>query len=239
MNITYLGHACFLLETSGAKILFDPFISPNSIVQELRKDSSDNELVLKLDVDKIECDYLLISHGHEDHVADAESILKRTGAKVVSNYEIVSWFEVKGVSNVHPMNLGGSCEFDFGKIKYVNAVHSSVMPDGEYGGNPGGFIIEADGKTIYFAGDTALTFDMKLIGEEFKIDLAILPIGDNFTMGANDASKAATFVGCNNIIGMHYDTFGYIKVDHKLVYETFLKNGQSIDLMSIGETKEI
>lgn len=239
MNLTYLGHACFLLETSKAKILFDPFINPNSIVQEIRKSTLDQALVSKLSVDEIECDYVLISHGHEDHVADAESILQRTGAKVVSNFEIVSWFNEKGISNNHPMNHGGSWKFDFGKVKYVSAVHSSVLPDGTYGGNPGGFIIEADGQTIYYAGDTALSYDMKLIGEEFNLDYAILPIGDNFTMGPEDASKAAKFVGCNNVIAMHYDTFGYIKVDHDMVQQLFSKNGQSVTLMSIGETKEI
>jgi L-ascorbate metabolism protein UlaG (beta-lactamase superfamily) len=239
MNLTYLGHACFLLETSKARILFDPFINPNSIVQETRKSSLNKEFVGKLDSEKIECNYVLVSHGHEDHIADAESILKRTGARLVSNFEIVSWFGEKGISNGHPMNHGGSWNFDFGKIKYVTAVHSSLLPDGSYGGNPGGFIIEADSKTIYYAGDTALTYDMKLIGEEFNLDLAVLPIGDNFTMGPRDASKAASFIGCNNIIGMHYDTFGYIEVDHSAVQEEFANNGQSITLMSIGETKEI
>jgi L-ascorbate metabolism protein UlaG (beta-lactamase superfamily) len=222
MNLTYLGHACFLLETSKARILFDPFINPNSIVQETRKSSLNKEIVGKLDSEKIECNYVLVSHGHEDHIADAESILKRTGARLVSNFEIVSWFGEKGISNGHPMNHGGSWNFDFGKIKYVTAVHSSLLPDGSYGGNPGGFIIEADSKTIYYAGDTALTYDMKLIGEEFNL-----------------ASKAASFIGCNNIIGMHYDTFGYIEVDHSAVQEEFANNGQSITLMSIGETKEI
>ena len=239
MNLTYLGHACFLLETSTAKILFDPFINPNSLVQKIRKSALNKETVSRLDSDQIDCDYVLISHGHEDHVADAESILLRTGARIVSNFEIVTWFGDKGVSNGHPMNHGGSWTFDFGTVKYVSAVHSSVLPDGTYGGNPGGFVLEADDKIIYYAGDTSLTYDMKLIEEEFDVDLALLPIGDNFTMGHKDASRAASFIGCNNIIGMHDDTFGYIEVDYKEVQETFLKNGQSISLMSIGETKEI
>lgn len=239
MKLTYYGHSCFLLETSKAKILFDPFINPNSIVQEIRKSSLDAGLVAKLDVDQIECDYVFLSHGHEDHVADAEAILKRTGATVVSNFEITSWYQAKGIEKFHPMNLGGSWNFDFGTVKYVQAVHSSVMPDGAYGGNPGGFVIEADGKTIYYSGDTALTLDMKLIGESFNLDWAMLPIGDNFTMGPKDASKAAEFVQCKNIIGMHFDTFGFIKLDHEDVKKIFSDNGQSISLMAIGETKEL
>lgn len=239
MQLTYLGHACFLLETSTAKILFDPFVNPNSIVQEIRATTLDKSLVSKLNTDDIQCDYVLVSHGHEDHVADAEAILKSTNATVVSNFEIVSWFQSKGVQNGHPMNHGGSWTFDFIRVKYVTAVHSSVLPDGTYGGNPGGFVIEADGKTIYYAGDTALTYDMKLIAESYKVDLAILPIGDNFTMGPEDASKAAKFVECDNVIGMHFDTFGYIKVNHEDVINLFAQNDQHIELMTIGQTKEL
>lgn len=236
MKLTYYGHSCFLLETKKAKILFDPFISPNPIVQEIKASSPDSAII---SADEIECDYVFLSHGHEDHVADAESILRRTGAKVVSNFEIVSWFEQKGIENGHPMNLGGNWSFDFGDIKYVNAVHSSVLPDGTYGGNPGGFIIKADGKTIYYAGDTALTYDMKLIGEEFDLDFALLPIGDNFTMGVKDAIKAADFIACENVIGMHFDTFGFIKIDHAAAQKSFEDAGKNLMLMQIGETKEL
>ncbi len=212
-------------------------MNSNSTVQENRKSSLNKEIVGKLNPDKIECNYVFVSHGHEDHIADAESILKLTGAKFVSNFEIVSWFGDKGISNGHPMNHVGSWNFDFGKIKYVTAVHSSILPDESYVGNPGGSIIEADGKTIYYAGDRALTYVMKLIGEEFNLDLAIFPVGDNFTMGSRDASKAASFIDCNNILGMHYDTFGYIELDHSAMQEEFANNGQSITLMSIEETK--
>lgn len=226
MQLTYFGHSCFLLETDKAKILFDPFISPN----ELAKD---------IDVDAIECDYVFLSHGHEDHVADAESILKRTGAKVVSNFEIVSWYGNKGIENGHPMNFGGSWTFDFGWVKYVQAVHSSVMPDGAYGGNPGGFIIQADGKTFYYAGDTALFKDMELFGEQYDIDWALLPIGDNFTMGPMDAMRAARMLNCPNVIGMHYDTFGFIEIDHADVQKIFDQTRNKLTLMQIGETKEL
>jgi len=239
MQLTYLGHSCFLLQTKTATILFDPFITPNSLVQEIRKNALDRELISNLDPESIHCDYVLLSHGHEDHVADAGTILKKTGAKLVSNFEIVTWYAAKGIANNHPMNIGGQWAFDFGTVKYVKAIHSSCMPDGANGGNPGGFVIEADGKTIYYAGDTALTYDMKLIAEDYVLDYAFLPIGDNFTMGPKDALKAADFVQCNNIIGMHFDSFGYIKVDHAEVKKLFESKGKNIALMKIGETKEL
>lgn len=239
MKISYLGHSSFLLETSRSKIIFDPFISPNSLVDDFRKTHIDKDWASMLEVDQIKCDYVLLSHGHEDHVADAETIIKNNNATVVSNFEIATWYGKKGIEKYHPMNLGGSWDFDFGRVKYVTAVHTSSMPDGSYGGNPGGFIIEADGKTIYYAGDTALTYDMKLLAEEFDIDVAILPVGDNFTMGVKDAIKASDFIGCNNIIGMHYDTFGYIKIDHDKSKAQFAEKGKTLNLMQIGETKEL
>lgn len=226
MKLSYYGHSTFLLEIKGLNLLFDPFITPN----ELAKD---------IDVNSIPADYILVSHGHEDHVADAVSIAKRTGATVVSNFEIVSWFEVQGVEKGHPMNHGGSWSFDFGSVKYVNAVHSSVLPDGTYGGNPGGFIISADEGNVYYAGDTALTYDMKLIGDTANISHAILPIGDNFTMGVDDAVRAAEFVGCKEIIGMHYDTFGYIEIDKEEAKGKFSTAGKTLTLLNIGETIDL
>ncbi|MEX2596194.1 MAG: metal-dependent hydrolase [Salibacteraceae bacterium] len=226
MKITYFGHSSFLIETSSARLLFDPFISPNELAKEI-------------DVDKIECDYILLSHGHEDHVADAERILKRTGATLISNFEIVTWYQNKGIKNVHPMNFGGSWSFDFGKVKYVQAIHSSMLPDGSNGGNPGGFIISADDKVIYYAGDTALTREMELYGEQHNIDWAILPIGDNFTMGPIEAARASEMLNCQNVIGMHYDTFGYIEIDHEDVKKIFSKTRKNIALMNIGETKAL
>lgn len=226
MKIRYFGHSCFEIQISGRNILFDPFITPN-------------EKASHIDINSLKPDYILISHGHEDHVADAISIAKNSGAKIVSNYEIVSWFGSQGIDNGHPMNHGGNWSFDFGKLKYVNAVHSSVLPDGTYGGNPGGFIISSDEGTFYFAGDTALTMDMKLIGESFDLDFAILPIGDNFTMGIEDAIIASDFIKCNNIIGAHFDTFGFIEIDHNQAKYKFESASKKLHLLSIGETMDI
>lgn len=223
MQITYYGHSCFLIETEGTKILFDPFITPN-------------ELASNIDIDSIKADYILLSHGHKDHMADVEAIYKNTKATLVSNFELISWFGNKGVENSHPMNHGGKKEFDFGTVKMVNAIHSSSLPDGSYAGNPAGFVVQTAEKTFYYAGDTALTLDMKLIGEEFAIDFAFLPIGDNFTMDIKDALKAADFVKTDTIIGMHYDTFPYIRLDHEGVKNVAANAEKDLKLMEIGET---
>ncbi|MFH1005314.1 MAG: metal-dependent hydrolase [Bacteroidota bacterium] len=227
MNIIYYGHACFGVEINGKHLLFDPFISPN-------------ELAKKISVSEIKADYILISHGHEDHIADASAIAKRTGATIVSNFEIVTWFSSKhNLEKCHPMNHGGKKKFDFGTVKYVNAIHSSTMPDGSSGGNPGGFLIESTEGIFYFPGDTALTYDMKLIGEMYKLKLAFLPIGDNFTMGIDDAIIASDFIRCNKIIGMHYDTFGYIKINRNEAKEKFSKAGKELILLEIGDNLKI
>ena len=226
MKLTFYGQSCWLAELNGVKLLFDPFISPN----ELAKD---------IDVSKIEADYILITHGHEDHVADAESILKRTGAKLVSTFEIVNWYSAKGIENVHPMNIGGKWKFDFGTVHFFTALHSSSMPDGSYGGNPGSFLIETDDENFYHAGDTGLTMDMKLIPEILKLDFAMLPIGDDFTMGYNEAIKASDFIQCDNILAMHYDTFGYIEVDKGKVVEAFESANKKITFFKIGETIDL
>lgn len=223
MQITYYGHSCFLVETGDKKLLFDPFITPN-------------ELAKNIDVDTLKPNFIIISHGHSDHVADVERIYRNSQATLVSNFEVVSWFAGKGLENNHPMNHGGRKKWDWGSLKMVNAIHSSSLPDGSYGGNPAGFVVEAEGKTFYYAGDTALTLDMKLIGEEFKIDFAFMPIGDNFTMGIEDALKAADFVGTKKIIGMHYNTFPYIKINQPDVHQVAAKAEKELKLLQIGET---
>ena len=226
MKITYYGHSTFSIEIMGKHLLFDPFISPN-------------ERASHIDVAQIPADYVLLSHGHQDHLADAKSILDRTGALLLSNYEIVSWYGQQEVSHAHPMNHGGKKDLDFGSVKCVNAIHSSVLPDGVYGGNPMGFVIESGEGNFYYSGDTALTYDMKLLGEFHQLDFAILCIGDNFTMGVEDAIHAADFVGCDKVIGMHYDTFGYIKIDHQAAKEAFAKAGKTLYLMGIGDSMEM
>jgi len=225
MNITYYGHSCFLVHVGGKNLLFDPFISPN-------------ELAKHIDVNTVKADYILISHGHQDHIADAEAIAKRTGATVICNWEIHVWLSQKGVENIHPMNTGGKVKLDFGSVKCVAAAHSSSLPDGTYGGNPMGFVIESAQGNFYYAGDTALTYDMKLIGEYRSINFAFLPIGDNFTMGVDNAIIATEFINCEDIIGMHYDTFGYIKIDKEEAVSKFKRAGKRLTLPGIGETIE-
>ena len=172
-------------------------------------------MAAKVDIKSIQADYILVSHGHWDHTADLIELANQTKAVVISNFEIIEWVKKHGVTNVHPMNIGGHWIFDFGKIKCVNAVHSSSLPDGTYGGNPMGFLIETDQFNFYYAGDTALHLDMKLIGDFKKMHYAFLPIGNNFTMGIDNAVIASDFVKCDKIIGMHYDTVDEIKIDSK------------------------
>lgn len=222
MKLIYYGHSSFLLETRKAKLLFDPFISGN-------------ELASSIEINDIECDYILQSHGHADHIADTIAIAKGCNATIVGIWEISEWALKHGVKKTHPMNIGGSWNFDFGKVKMVYAAHSSSFPDGSYAGQAAGFIVEADGKRIYYAGDTALTQDMKLIGEYWKPDVAILPIGNNFTMGVEDAIICSDFINCNNIIAMHFDTFGFIKVNHEEAMRKFQLKHKSLTMMKIGE----
>jgi L-ascorbate metabolism protein UlaG (beta-lactamase superfamily) len=224
MNIKYYGHSCFGVEIGGKHLLFDPFISGN-------------EMANKIDVDAVPCDFMLISHGHADHIADAERIAKRTNCTIITNYEIHTWLKNKGLSKVHPMNMGGAREFDFGVVKCVVAHHSSSLPDGTYGGNPMGFVISTEEGCFYFAGDTALTLDMQLIPMICPpLSFAILPIGSNFTMDYADAVIASDFIQCNTIIGCHFDTFGYIKIDHEAAKKCFETENKVLILPTIGHT---
>jgi len=161
--------------------------------------------------DKPPADFILISNGHSDHVGDAVSIARRTGATIISNFEIASWFTNQGLTG-HPQHIGGGFQYPFGYVKLTQALHCSALPDGSNGGNPAGFLITAEGKKIYLACDTGLFGDMALIGDE-GIDLAVLPIGDNFTMGPEDALRAAKLVRAKNVIPVHYNTFDLIKQD--------------------------
>jgi L-ascorbate metabolism protein UlaG (beta-lactamase superfamily) len=226
MKFTYYGHATFAVEIKGKKILFDPFITYN----ELAKD---------IDVNTIEADYIFLSHGHGDHIADCISIAKRTNAKVVAAIEITDWLNKQEISNTHPMNTGGKWNFDFGTVKCVVAQHSSGLPDGSYGGNPLGFVFITDEGNFYYSGDTALTMDMKLIPLWAKLNFSVLPLGDNFTMDVADAIKASDFVECNTVVGVHYNTFGFIKIDTEKAKKDFEAAGKKLLLPAIGETIEL
>ena len=225
MKITFYGHASLGVEVGGKNILVDPYISANPKAAHI-------------DITQLEADYILITHAHGDHVLDVEAIAKRTNAVIVSNAEIADYYAGKGFKS-HGMNHGGRWTFDFGVVKYVNAIHSSAFPDGTYGGNPGGFVIEGEHKNIYIAGDTALTYDMKLIPMRTKLDLAILPIGDNYTMGVDDAIIASDFVACDKILGYHYDTFGYIEIDKDKAKRKFFDAGKDLMLLSIGDSIDL
>jgi L-ascorbate metabolism protein UlaG (beta-lactamase superfamily) len=225
MKITFLGHASLGIALGDIHILVDPFISANP------KASSIN-------INELKADYILLTHAHQDHILDVEAIAKRTNAVIVSNFEIVSYYEKLGLEG-HPMNHGGKWDFDFGSVKYVNAIHTSSFPDGTYGGQPGGFVIEGEHKNIYIAGDTALTMDMQLIPKYINLDLAVLPIGDNFTMGIDDAIEASNFIECDKVLGYHYDTFGYIEIDHESAKRKFFDKGKDLMLLEIGESIEL
>ena len=225
MKITFYGHASLGIEVGGKNIIVDPYISPNPKASHI-------------DVNALKADYILLTHAHGDHIADVETIAKNTNATIVSNAEIAGYYANKGFET-HPMNHGGSWNFDFGKVKFVQAIHSSSFPDGSYGGNPGGFVIEGEHKNIYIAGDTALTFDMQLIPLRTNLDLAILPIGNNFTMDVEDAIIASDFVECDKILGYHFDTFGFIEIDHQDAVKKFFDAGKDLMLLEIGASIEL
>lgn len=197
--LTWLGHATFQLRIDGHDVLLDPYLEGNP----------------KTDVspDEIAADFILVSHGHGDHVGDTVAIARRTGALCISNAEISRWLKTQGVERTHGQHLGGSHAHPFGEVKLTIAHHGSGLPDGSYGGNPAGFLLTlADGHKIYFACDTALFGDMKLYGEE-GLDLAVLPIGDNFTMGPEDALRAVHLLRPRFVIPCHYGTFPLIEQD--------------------------
>lgn len=225
MKITFYGHACIGIEVSGKHILVDPYITANPKAAHI-------------DINSLKANYILLTHAHQDHILDVEAIAKRTDAVIVSNYEVAMHFAAKGFK-YHPMNHGGSWDFNFGNVKYVNAIHSSSFPDGSYGGQPGGFVIEGEHKNIYIAGDTALTMDMKLIPMRTKLDLAILPIGNNFTMDVDDAIIASDFVDCDKVLGYHFDTFGYIEINHDEAKKKFFDAGKDLMLLEIGESIDL
>lgn len=223
MKFTYYGHSCFGIDVKGKKLLFDPFITLNELAKG------------KVNIDTIEADYILVSHGHADHIADCVGIAARTKAKVISNWEIHLWLQKNGIVNTHPMNIGGRWSFDFGTVRCVMAQHSSSLPDGSYGGNPMGFVISTD-EHFYYSGDTGLTLEMQLVPQGAPLSFCILPIGDNLTMGHEDAVRAAHMMGCSRVVGVHYNTFELIEINIEKASAHFEKNGLELFLPAIGET---
>jgi len=198
VKVIWYSHACLLIDTGDTKLLVDPFLTGNPMAP--------------VSVEEIKADYIFVSHGHGDHMGDTVEIAKRCNATVVSNFEIQNWLTSQGVQKTHPLHIGGGFDFPWGRVKLTIAHHGSALPDGSYGGNPCGFIFYVQGKKIYHACDTGLFYDMKLIGEE-GIDLAVIPIGDNFTMGPEDALRAVKLIQPAIVLPIHYDTFDIIKQD--------------------------
>ena len=224
MNFTYYGHACFTVETANHTLLFDPFISGNPLAKHV-------------DLQSIKADYILVSHGHQDHLLDAVAIANRTGATIIAAYEVAQWLAKQSAQKTHPINHGAT-QFDFGRLRFVHALHSSSMPDGSYGGNPGGFIVQTSEGSFYYSGDTGLTKEMELIGDSARLKFAVLCIGGNYTMDAVDAVAAAEYAGCDEIVGVHYDTFPPIKIDHDEARRKFQEAGKKLHLLKIGESRK-
>ncbi|WP_028295869.1 metal-dependent hydrolase [Olivibacter sitiensis] len=224
MKATYYGHSTVELELVGASILFDPFITPN-------------EKANNIDVESLNPDYIFLSHAHEDHVADLFAIQQQSGAEVAAIVETSAWANKGGIpqEKLHPFNFGGTLKLKFGTAKMVYALHTNGAPDGSYAGLPAGYVIHSGDKKIYFAGDTALTLEMKLLEDE-ALDWAFLPIGGHFTMDVDDAIKAAKLINCQNIIGIHYNTFPPIQIDKEEAIDKFEKAGLRLYLPSIGGT---
>lgn len=227
MKLTYYGQSCLEFDFHGTKVLLDPFVSGNPKAEGI-------------DVSDIRPDYIFLSHAHQDHVADMAEIQKNSDATVVAIVETAAWVRNQGVPDekVIEFNFGGTLDLPFGKVKMVHALHTNSTPDGNYGGVASGFVFVVDDKKIYFAGDTALTLEMKLLSD-LELDYAILPIGGHYTMDVDDAVKAADFVNCKQVIGVHYDTFPPISIDKAQAVSKFESAGLQLLLPGIGETVDL
>jgi len=225
ISVRYLGHACFEFDFNGTKVLTDPFITYNPLAKDIN-------------IGELNPDFILLSHAHQDHVADLANIQKQSGATVAAIVETADWVRKQGIpdKNVIEFNFGGTLNLPFGRVKMVYALHTNSTPDGAYGGAPCGFVFFIGEEKIYFAGDTALTLEMKLL-EDLNLDWAFLPIGGHYTMDMYDAVKAAKFIHCDNIIGMHYDTFSPVTIDTNEARHVFEEAGLNLNLLALGETK--
>lgn len=226
MQLTFYGHATFSVVIHGKTILFDPFFTGNPSVKNV-------------DINTLKPDFIFISHGHGDHIGDAVAIGKNSGAMIVAAPEVVGWLSKQGLERLHPINHGAPVDFGFGKVRAVNALHSSGLPDGSYGANPLGFVFTTGDGNFYFAGDTGLSMDMQLIPYWTKLDFAVLPIGGNFTMDYFDAAIASDFIQCDTVVGVHYNTFDLIKIDVKAAQELFVGKGKTLLLPHPGETIDV
>lgn len=223
LSIKFLGHATFHVQAGEDSIVIDPFLAPSNPACPVTQE-------------ELEANYILVTHGHHDHVSDLKDLARRTGAKVVSNYEICDWLSRDGITNVHAMHIGGSHIFSFGTLKLTAAVHGSLLPDGSCGGAATGLLLHfRNDRVVYHAGDTGLTYDMRLIGEKTSVDLALLPIGDNFTMGPEDAVVAAQFVNAEKVVPMHYNTFPLVDQDPDKFAELLKAEGIDCEIMNPGE----
>lgn len=228
MKLTYYGHSAFQIETGTATLLFDPFITGNPLAEGVVAAAELNPTVI------------LLTHAHGDHWGDTVAIAQRTGALVVANYEITQYLtRVHGYTHVHPMNAGGSWDFSWGRVTQTYARHSSSFPDGTYGGNPNGYILQLEGRTIYDMGDTCAFAEMAWIGEEYAIDLALIPIGDDFTMGPKEAVRAARMVRPKLSVPIHYNTFPLIRVNETDWVRRMAEAGLEAQVLRAGETMEL
>lgn len=226
MKITYYGHSCFSVEVAGKHLLFDPFISGN-------------ELAKHISLEEIKADYIFVSHGHFDHMLDTVAIANRTGATVIGGWELYTYFGKQGVKSTLPLNIGGKAKFDFGVVKAVVAQHSSSFQDGSYAGVAAGFVVKTEEGNFYYSGDSGLTLDMQLVANFATINFAVFPIGDWLTMGVDDAIEAAQLVRTSTVIGVHYDTFGFIKIEKEAAIKQFGQAGIKLLLPGIGESISI